>query len=296
MATTQRGAVPAHTPIDLATLGATFAERGYVILPGFFESEVVASARAGCEWLVERDAQRLRAEGKIAELFAAAPFETRVARIYERNLDLAPKVYRRELHREAFFPIFFHPRLLDVVEALLGGEIRLYPNYSVRPKLPDWEGTLVLWHQDGGYTESGMHGGGGGDVAALRMVNVWSPLVPARVANGCMQFIPGTHTLGSLPHVRRTHYLEIVEEALRPHLGAAVNIELDPGDVVLFNNMLLHQGLPNTTNTVRWSLDWRYQDATQATLRDTQGHIARSRSNPSSAVQSAADWARLTFR
>src|SRR5690606_13231277 len=103
----------------------------------------------------------------------------------------------------------FNAHVLDHVETLIGGEIRLYPNYTARPKLPDWEGTLVLWHQDGGYTEQIPGQAATGNVDRLRMVNVWSPLVPATAANGCMQFIPGTHKLGVVPHVKKEHYLEI---------------------------------------------------------------------------------------
>jgi ectoine hydroxylase-related dioxygenase (phytanoyl-CoA dioxygenase family) len=130
----------------------------------------------------------------------------------------------------------------------------------------------------------------------LRMVNVWTPLVPARVENGCMQFIPGTHKLGAVPHEQREHYLEIKREHLEPRLSQAVSIEMDPGDIVLFHNMLFHQGLPNRSKTIRWSLDWRYQDATQPTLRKENGHIARSQKHPERAVKSAEEWGGLTFR
>jgi len=177
--------------------------------------------------------------------------------------------------------------LLDVVETFLGGEIRLYPNYSARPKLPDHAPTQVLWHQDGGYT--------GGQAEMLRMVNVWTPLVPARVENGCMQFIPGTHRLGIVPHEKRDYYLEIASEYLEPRLNQAIPIEMDPGDIVLFHNLLFHMGLPNRSHMVRWSLDWRYQDARQPTLRNENGHIARSRSHPERVVQSAKEWVSLTF-
>ena len=276
---------------------AIFEEQGYAILRGVLESSVQQRARVEMEKLVEEQAEKLLTAGTISDPFRSEPFETRLYRLYEHCIETAPRNFRRELHRAGLFDIFFHPRLLDFVEELIGSEIRLYPNYTVRPKLPDWEGHRVLWHQDGGYTDfpEKRLPGASLSVDQLRMVNVWTPLVPARVANGCMQFIPGSHKLGVMPHVRKEHYLEIAEEHLQPRLAQAVDIELDPGDVVFFHNMLFHQGLPNRTKTVRWSLDWRYQDATQPTLRKNIGHIARSRSNPTSAVQSAAHWASLSF-
>jgi len=262
-------------------------ERGYVILKSFLEPEVLRQVRAALARLVDREAQKLLAEGRIDDPLLSAPFESRLAWLYKTHPEEAPKLFRRELHLPGLFDLFFNSRLLDLVETLLGGEIRLYPNYSARPKLPDHVPTEVLWHQDGGYTS--------GEVERLRMVNLWAPLVPARVENGCMQFVPGSHRLGPVPHVSREHYLEIDPDYLNPYRDQAVPIEVDPRDLVLFHNLLFHRGLPNRSSTIRWSMDWRYQDATQPTLRPEHGHIARSRSDPTRAVRSAAEWASLRF-
>jgi ectoine hydroxylase-related dioxygenase (phytanoyl-CoA dioxygenase family) len=247
----------------------------------------LAAARAAINELVDQVADKQIAAGKITNRLDDAPFESRLLQIFASNLAEAPVLLRSELHLAGLFDLFFNPRLLDIVEELLGGEIRLYPNYSIRPKYPDFAATEVLWHQDGGYTE--------GQVEMLRMVNVWTPFVPARVHNGCMQFIPGTQRLGAVRHERRQYYLEIAADVLAPLQGQAVNIELDPGDIVLFHNLLFHRGLPNHSQQIRWSADWRYQDATQPTLRKENGHIARSRSHPDQVVQSAEEWAALTF-
>ncbi len=271
-----------------------FDEHGYVKLVDFLDADVVAHARAAMEELVDRQAQRLVAAGTIATAMVEEPFETRFFRLYEHHLDDAPKSFRRELHLAGLFDLFFNPALLDVVEALIGPEILLYPNYTARPKLPEWKGTEVLWHQDGGYTEQ--VAGDKGSVELQRMVNVWTPLVPARARNGCMQFVPGTHKLGTVPHEQREYYLEIARESLDPYVKAAVDVELDPGDVVLFQNLLFHRGQPNHSREIRWSFDWRYQDLRQPTLRKEEGHVARSRSRPERAVASAAAWANLTFR
>ena len=198
---------------------------GYVILNDFLDSAIVEKARNELERLVDHQAQRLLTSGKINDPLSTEPFETRLARLFEHFPEDAPTLFRPELHLPGLFYLFFHPGLIDVVEGFRGPEIRLYPNYTVRPKLPDHEPSRVLWHQDGGYTK--------GQVEELRMVNVWTPLVPARVENGCMQFVPGTQRLGIVPHERMKHYLEINETYLAPRLSEAVSIELDPGDIVI---------------------------------------------------------------
>ena len=207
-------------------------------------------------------------------------------------MDEAPDSFRPQLHGPKLFDLFFHARLLDILQFFLGDEVRLYPNYTARAKLPEWERALVLWHQDGGYTAQGQDGA---EVAKMRMVNVWIPLVPAREENGCMQFVPGTHKLGIVPHEKRAYYLEIAEDVLNEQLPKAVSIEVDPTDVVLFHNLLFHSGLPNKTDHVRWSMDWRYQDATQSTMRAQHGHLARSLAHGDEVVKSREDWAGRTF-
>jgi phytanoyl-CoA hydroxylase len=275
-----------------------FDEQGYIIIKNFFAPELIAQARSELETLVDQQAEKLLKSGKVSHPYSNEPFETRLYRLYEGCLDEAPTIFRKELHLPSLFGYFFDSGLLDIVEQMLGGEVRLYPNYSVRPKLPEWEGTLVWWHQDGAYTKFWDHSDQPVetlDVENLRMLNVWSPLVPAREENGCMQFVPGTHRLGIVPHIKRQYYLEIVDEEFTRLFEQAVSIELDPGDMVFFSNLLFHQGLPNRSKMVRWNLDWRYQDATQPTLRREKGHIARSRKCPASAVRSREEWARLTF-
>ncbi|MSU70448.1 MAG: hypothetical protein EXS39_06690 [Opitutaceae bacterium] len=286
-------------PSSTSQLLEQLDEQGYVILQGILQPAVVAGVRNDMEEWVNRQAHQLRAQGVIDQLFKDEPFETRLIRLYANCPDRLPKTIRQELHLRGFFPLFFHRHLLDLAEARLGSEIRLYPNYSVRPKLPDHPATQVLWHQDAGYTASGQHGHDprAGDTTAdkLRMVNMWTPLVPARPENGCMQFIPRTHKLGLVPHLSKEHYLEIIDQEIQPRLKDAIDVILDPGDVVLFSNLLFHMGLPNRSKTVRWSCDWRYQDARQSTMRTEQGHIARSHAHPATEVKSAEQWTTLSF-
>ena len=184
-----------------------------------------------------------------------------------------------------------------MVESFIGLEIWLYPNYTIRPKLPDSARTQALRHQDAAYTVDRARRRGEviGATERLRMVNLWTSFVPARQENGCMQFIPGTHKLGVAAYTRGEHYLEIAAEELRPRLDQAVDIETDPGYVVLFSNLLFHQGLENTSGTIRWSSDWRYQDATQSTMRSEQGHLARSRLRSDDVVTIPQQWAQRRF-
>lgn len=286
---------------DADTWEEQFHGEGYVILRRFLNPTISVRVQGAVEEVVEEHVLELLSDGTISNPCREEPFTVRLMKVLAQCPGIGPKTYRVDLHKAGMFSLFFHPPLLDLVEKLIGPEIRIYPNYSVRPKLPDDKATLVLWHQDAGYTavfqeESGANMPEAADVNILRMVNVWSPLVPARVKNGCMQFIPRSHKFGLVPHSSKNEfYLEIESDYLQPHLAEAVDIEVDPGDVVLFSNLLYHRGLPNNSAGIRWSCDWRYQDANQSTARKEHGHIARSRNHPDSAVKNAEEWASLSF-
>lgn len=284
--------------ISITNLKQQFDDQGFIILRQLLSQETVNGVRDALETYVDQLAQQWVDAGVLDNPHSDASFETRLDMLVRSHPQPVSISLREELHWPSMHGLFFDAQLLDIVEALLGPEVRLYPNYTVRPKLPDHKATEVLWHQDAGYTATGLHGRDTSSTltaADLRMVNVWSPLVPARVHNGCMQFIPETHKCGVVPHVDRPYYLEIVKEELEPRLKDVINIELDPGDVVLFSNLLFHRGLPNQSQAIRWSCDWRYQDATQSTLRDHHGHLARSKAYPQQVVRDAKHWAELSF-
>jgi hypothetical protein len=271
-----------------------FHQQGFAILKGFIEPEIIDKVRTAVQDIADDHIRSLLAADKINNSYQQEPFETRLISVYHECSDDIPTTFRSELHHPGMFGLFFHSGLLDIVEQIIGPEVRLFPNYSVRPKLPDNEATLVLWHQDAGYTQEL---NSDSQVGESRMVNLWTPLVPATAENGCMQFIPRTHKLGVVPHVRKNKfYLQIEDDHLQNYLSQAIDIPLEPGDVVLFSNLLFHRGLPNSSHSIRWSCDWRYQDSRQPTLRSEDGHIARSRANSEATVRNADHWSRLSFR
>ena len=157
--------------MDEMALKTEFDRKGFVILRNIIPPEYVENAKPAINRLVDQTAERLVADGKLAHRFEGEPFESRLIRIFERFPGEAPKIYRGELHLDSLFHFFFNARVLDVVEVFLGEEIRLYPNYTLRPKVPENARGQVLWHQDGGYT---VHGQEDSKVNELMMVNVWT--------------------------------------------------------------------------------------------------------------------------
>ena len=84
--------------------------------------------------------------------------------------------------------IVHHPAVLDAVEDLIGSDIRLF-HLTVWPKNAG-DGAYVSWHQDATYF----------GLEPAVQVTAWVALTDASVEAGCMEVIPGSHTLGQLHH------------------------------------------------------------------------------------------------
>ena len=146
---------------------------------------------------------------------------------------------------------------------------------AVRPKIPGDKRTTVLWHQDSHYF--------GQDAASHRIITAWLPLVNTDETNGCMRVIPGSHQWGyQQAEMDEEHhaYRPLEGPSLR---GDVVECPMRVGDVLIFNNLLMHCSGANTSDHIRWSVDFRYlsPQVQFERLRDfLPGFLARSRSTP----------------
>jgi non-haem Fe2+, alpha-ketoglutarate-dependent halogenase len=128
------------------------------------------------------------------------------------------------------------PAILDAVEDLVGRDILCWGT-SLRAKQPDGK-TFAGWHQDTAYA----------DVGPI-VVIVALALSQAGSENGCIRAVPGSHRGKLFPHkeafrtdsiLSREQYIDApVDEA------AAVDLALNPGEIALFNNAIIHSSKPN---------------------------------------------------
>ena len=130
-----------------------------------------------------------------------------------------------------------HPRLLDVVEGLVGGNILVY-HLTCWVKEPG-DGRFVSWHQDGTYFS----------LEPYEHVTAWIPLSPATVETGCMMAIPGSHTIGQRDHTTEKSDRNLLSNgqtiAARIDEDKAVPLEVPVGSISLHHTHLVHASNPN---------------------------------------------------
>lgn len=153
------------------------------------------------------------------------------------------------------------PRLLDLVEALLGPGVVLFSSCWVVK--PPRTGRPAAWHQDGGTWP----------LEPLDAVTLWVALDDSDAGNGTLRVIPGSHRKGLLPHDRdddrlRTELFNVAVATEHVDEAAAVDVVLRAGDVSAHHPALVHGSGPNRSERPRRALVARYHPPTTKLTRD----------------------------
>ncbi|MSO93045.1 MAG: phytanoyl-CoA dioxygenase family protein [Rhodospirillales bacterium] len=144
-----------------------------------------------------------------------------------------------------------HPRILDVVEDLLGPDLLVWGNscWIKEPRDPGF----VSWHQDSTYW---------GLTPPEAVISVWLALTPATVENGAMRFVPRSHAFDQIPHkdtYAKDNMLSRGQVAQHDIDEArTVNVVLKPGEISLHHIRMLHASKPNTADERRIGFAARY--------------------------------------
>lgn len=285
-----------------------FADEGYLIVEGVLDPERdFAPVMGEYSAILDGIADRLYADGAISSTYADLPFAARVTEICAESRQVLSQYFDFSLPQTgvrpdtpiyagpAMFRVLSNPRLLDIVESVIGPEIFSCPVQHTRMKLPkravaDPANGLIAkipWHQDNGVLMP--------EADESSILTVWMPVTEATVANGCMQVIPRSHGRELFDHCPGGPGGLAIPDALLPP-GDPTALPMKPGSLLLMTQSTVHSSLDNVTpDQVRISFDLRYQPVGQPTGRPAfapAGFIARSAAHPESVVRDPAIWQR----
>ena len=135
-----------------------------------------------------------------------------------------------------------HPRIIDVVEDLIGPNISLWGTVLFI-KEPS-SSAFVSWHQDATYM--GMNNN--------NVVTPWIALSPSTLETGCMTMIPGTHLNNIVEHVDTFEENNILTRGQRVRdvdTSKGVDLILRPGQMSLHHGEIIHGSQPNNSSERR---------------------------------------------
>jgi len=152
------------------------------------------------------------------------------------------------------------PRLLDLVEPLTGSDILCWTTHWFIKEPSTFN--YVSWHQDSNYW----------GVESDRFVSAWLAITSATEENGCIRLLPGSHRGPKLEHVdtwEKDNMLTRGQTIMDVDETKAVKLELQPGEVALFDYRLAHASHKNRSTDRRIGIGIRYIPPTaRQTLAD----------------------------
>ena len=292
-----------------------FREQGYLIIENVLSEDDIAQIRAEYEAILDREAPRLVAAGKLSQAYGGLPFEERYARIlFEledmyaiyQHLDISlpllqnmPADASLNCGPAVFTHLLTHPNILDIAETVIGtAELYSNPIQHTRIKPPvaalpnsnlDSNVIRTGWHQDEAVLTD--------DATDTNILTVWVAMTDATVANGCMMCVAGSHIKEMSLHCPGNHASSSAEIYIPDDLieqEKVVPLEVGKGGVVLLHQRTEHGSYSNQSEGIRWSFDLRYQPIGQHTGRALfPGFVARSANNPELALSDPQAWAEL---
>jgi ectoine hydroxylase-related dioxygenase (phytanoyl-CoA dioxygenase family) len=158
----------------------------------------------------------------------------------------------------AFLELARDPQIVELVSGVLGEDVILWGCHVFCK--PAMEGYETPWHQDGHYWP----------IRPLANCTAWVALEPSTVENGCLRVIPRSHADQQLHehlHEDRTD-LTLNQRMADVDESAAVDIELEPGQMSLHDVYMIHGARANTSGKRRTGAALRYMPSTSVFERD----------------------------
>lgn len=219
-----------------------FWEDGYLIVENLLNEEEVATLRERAEWVANGTAphipkERLQVEpGVVAGEAQAGTYA-----------DSLRKMSHLAFYDEVFGTHARNPKILDIIEALLGPDIKLYQDqlFMKPPKI----GSRQRYHQD---MPLGFH------IDPPDMVTCWAALDDATIENGCLWMLPGTHKFGIIEQSKWEEYERMSLEGRLPEERPAV---MKTGSCSFHHGLILHCSQPNLTEKRRRGYATHYVSA-----------------------------------
>lgn len=205
----------------VSELTQTYRDRGFLLVENLFSADEADAALAA-----------------ISELLDAPELST-VAEPEPEDPSVARRIWSPAKRHPLFEQMAADPRLLDIIEQLIGPNILLH--YSKLHLKGAKVGSVVDWHQDFSYYPH----------TNTDLLTAMIYFDDANRDNACLHVVPGSHKRGLANHYVDGHFRGKVTGPEMPDLSQAVPLEAPAGSVIFIHCLLLHYSPPNRSDQFR---------------------------------------------
>lgn len=174
----------------------------------------------------------------------------------------------RKIEQLEFDPLFLETMQKPIFRELCAGVYGAHtPISSFRAMFmnkPAGKGTRLPWHQDRWNT-----------LDRDPLITIWMALDPATIQNGCVQVIRGSHKWGVINPEHGSGFLTDEMAEVHAPQDKVIYCELEPGEVMVLHNWLLHASDKNNSDVSRRAFSVCYMDA--RTSNTGNGQLVGSR-------------------
>ena len=156
----------------------------------------------------------------------------------------------------AFHRLAHDSDLRAVMRQLVADDLMVHPRKIARFSFPH-SGFTTPPHQDYRYIQG-----------TTDVFTVWMPLSACPPELGGLQVLRGSQAKGLLPTSKAVGAGGLAVDVSPDDVDWA-STDYEPGDVLVFHSLTVHGGLPNTSDRLRLSVDFRYQSASEPVTRAT---------------------------
>lgn len=241
-----------------------YDEFGYLDVKDLLTTDEVAELRRRTEDIVD---------GQVTS-FPAKNIELEPGANGVRNRETVRKLNQIAEADPVFKQYAISHKIVDIVECLLGPDIKLYGSQAF---MKPTGGVEKPYHQDSPYFS----------IEPMALTTCWLALDDVTQENGCLWVVPGSHRLGPLPHTEKWKLDDRVDMRVPETAfdrSQEVPITLSAGSCSFHHSLLLHMSHPNRTPHPRRGIAFHYMSAKSRWMDKTQAMpdypLLRGRSYP----------------
>lgn len=159
-----------------------------------------------------------------------------------------------------FIDIAAHPDILDMMEQLIGPDLILWGTVLFYKRAH--QGPVTPWHRDATAYP----------IEPMATTSVWIAVTDSKLDNGCLRFIPGSHTAREAGTHDKTaqpgQYFAGSLDAGEFDESQAVDVELQAGQMLVFDVYAIHGGRANHGARARGGYSLRFMPGTSVFRHD----------------------------
>jgi phytanoyl-CoA hydroxylase len=229
-----------------------YEEEGYLVFPELLDTVELAQLRAAlAEVLQEADGLT-----ESNDKFSVVPSDDGRSHVVRR-------IFSPIAHHQAFHDLVFNPKIVDVVENLIGADIQLHhTKLNLKPPSKD---ARFEWHQDYPFFPH----------TNFDLLAVMIMLDDSNEQNGCLKIIPGSHKWGPRNHLFArdgAFSSQLEDRSVLEDSSRWKTVPVPAGGMELHHCNMLHSSGPNRGVQPRSAIVIQYRAADNVQLGGNTGH------------------------